>query len=49
LTIYEAVILILFALSVPALAMLALRERGNLARRDPAKVASAACAALPEP
>lgn len=49
LTIYEAVILILFALAVPALAVLALRERQHLARRDPAKVAPASCAAVPEP
>lgn len=49
LTIYEAVILILVALSVPALAVLALRERSALARRDPAQIAPSACAMAPEP
>jgi archaetidylinositol phosphate synthase len=38
-TIYEITIVILFAITVPALVMLALRERSDLAEEDPPKAA----------
>lgn len=47
-TIYEAVIFILVAISVPALALLALRERRNLARGDPPRVPARRTVVAPE-
>ncbi|MGH8290026.1 MAG: CDP-alcohol phosphatidyltransferase family protein [Steroidobacteraceae bacterium] len=47
-TIYEAVIIILVALSVPALALLAIRERRDLARGDPPPMAAARTVIVPE-
>jgi len=47
-TIYEAVIIVLFVVAVPALALLALRERRDLARGDPPPIRAARPAIAPE-
>jgi archaetidylinositol phosphate synthase len=47
-SIYEAVIVILVAISIPALALLALRERRHLARGDPARVPPPRAVVAPE-
>lgn len=48
LTIYEAVIIVLFAISIPALALLALRERRDLVHRDPPRMPAPHPAVAPE-
>lgn len=47
-TIYEAVIIVLFAISIPSLALLALRERRDLVHRDPPRMSAPRSAVAPE-